>query len=131
MISNLKAFFFKSAIRQQREPEVADADEHDRLQLRGAEFAGNFLREFRDIVAKAARAERAEIGEVFAELGGFDAGGLGERFAGNRADAILAQPGEAAQINRKTINRLLRNNRASVPFHTRKLSDQPAHGKRS
>jgi len=39
-----------------------------------------------DIVAEAARAELAEIGEVLAKLGGLDAGDLGERLAGKRCE---------------------------------------------
>ena len=68
----------------------------------------------RHVITEAARAERAEVGEVLAELRGLDAGGPGERLAGNGADAVLAQPREAAQINRKTINRLARDDWPAV-----------------
>ena len=97
---------------------MPDADKNHRLQSRRAEFVGNFFGQFRDIVAEAARAKRAEIREVFAQLRGFDARGFGERFAGNRLDAVIAQTREAAQINRKTINRLARN--FSMSFQARK-----------
>src|ERR1017187_2445777 len=107
MISNPS--FSKSAIRQQRKTKIADADQNHRLQPRGTEFIGNFGRKFSDVVTEAAGAERAEAGEVFAELRGFDAGGLRQRLAGNRADAILAQPRQAAQVNRETVNRLARD----------------------
>ena len=118
---NFKTFFFKPAIGDERKTQVADADEDDRLQTGGAEFVGNFSGQFVDIVAEAARAECAEVGEIFAELSGLDAGGLGERLAGNRADAVLAQAGEAAQINREAINRFARNDGATSFFHRPKI----------
>ncbi len=117
---NFKSLLFKPAIRQQRQPEMAGAHQNDRLQARRAEFLGNFFGQFRHVVAQAARAERAETGEVLAELRGFDAGGLGERLAGNGAEAVLAQPREAAQINGKTINRLARNGRPAGFLQARK-----------
>ena len=113
---DFKSFLFKSAIRQQRQAEVADADQDDRLQPRGAELIGNPGGKFRHVVTEAARAERAEIGEVLAELRGLDAGGLGQRLAGNRADAVFAQPRQAAQVKRETINRLAGDDRAAVFF---------------
>src|SRR5450432_361980 len=97
---------------------MPDADQDDRLQMRRAKLLGNFFEKLRDLVAQAARAERAEIREVFAELGGLDAGGLRERLAGNRADAVLMQPREAAQINREAINRLARDDGTFGFFHT-------------
>ena len=127
---DFKSFLFESAIRQQRQAEVADADQDDRLQPRGAEFVGNLCGKFRHVVAEAARAEGAEIGEVLAQLRGLDAGGLGQRLAGNGADAVLAQPRQAAQINRKTINRLARDDRAAVFFQgAQKLSKPGPEGK--
>ncbi len=116
---DFKSFLFKAAIREQREAEVADAHQDDRLQPRRAEFLGDLFEKLRDIVAQAARAERAEIRQVFAQLRGLDAGGLGERLAGNGADAVLTQPREAAQIDRKAINRLARDFRA-VDFFQRR-----------
>jgi hypothetical protein len=98
---------------------MPDADQNHRLQTRRAQFLGNFFEKLRDIVTQAARAERAEIGEVFAELGGLDARRFRERLAGNRADAVLMQPREAAQIDREAINRLARDDGTLGFFHTR------------
>ncbi len=100
---------------------MPDTDEDDRLQPRRAEFLGNFLEKFRDIVAQPARAERSEVGEVFAKLRGLHARRLRERLARNGADAVLVQPRETAQINRKAINRLARDFRASVLFQRGKI----------
>src|SRR5471032_1098909 len=99
---------------------MPDAYENDRLQPRRAQLLGNFLRQFNHIVAQAARAERAEISEVFAELRGLDAGGLGERLATHRADAVLLEPREAAQINRETINRFARDDGLPGFFQARR-----------
>src|SRR6202034_222437 len=65
--------------------------------------------QLRDIIAEAAGAELAEIGEVLAQLGGFDARDFGERFTGNRAHGIVLEPREAAQVDGQTINRFARN----------------------
>ena len=92
----------------------------DRLQARRAEFVGDFFRQIRHVITEAARAEGAEISEVLAQLGGFDAGGLGERLAGNGADAVLAQPRQTTEINRETINRLARNDCGAFFFKARR-----------
>jgi len=100
------------------------------LQSRRSQFLGNFLRQFRHVVAESTRAERAEVGEILAELRGLDAGGLRECLARNRADAVLFQPCKAAQINRKAINRLARDFRTVVSFQSaEKLSKSFAQGK--
>src|ERR1017187_6050575 len=117
---DFKPLLFKTAIRQQRESEVADADQNHRLQARCAEFIGDLFGKRRHVIAEAARAERAETGEVFAELGGLDAGGQGEHLAGNGADAVVPQPHEAAQVKRQAINRLARNGWAPVLFQRRR-----------
>ena len=93
---DLKSLLFKPTIRQQRQSKMADANENHRLQPRSAEFVGDLCGKFHHIVTQAARAERAETGEVLAELRGFHAGDLRERLAGNRADAVFAQPRKAA-----------------------------------
>ena len=99
---------------------MPDADKNDRLQPRRAEFLGDLFEKVGDIVAESARAERAEIGEVFAKLGGFYARSFGQRLTGNRADAILVQSREAAQINRETINRFPRNDGLAIFSQVRK-----------
>ncbi len=122
---DFKAFLFKTAIGEQREAEIADADEHDRLQAFGAELVGDHLRQLLDIVAEAARAELAEIGEVLAKLGGLDARDLGQRLAGDGADGVVLQPRQAAQINGQTIDRFARNFRAVGFFQAAKGNSNP------
>ena len=97
---DLKAFLFKAAIGEQGQTEVADADENDGLQSGGAEFFGDAAGEFGDVIAEAAGAEGAKAGQIFAELGGFYAGRLGQRLAGDGIEAVLFETGQAAQINR-------------------------------
>ena len=57
-----------------------------------------------NIVAQAARAELPEISQVFAQLGGFDAGRLGQGFTGDGADAVALKALERTEIDRKPVN---------------------------
>src|SRR5436190_10606870 len=79
---NFETFLFETFIGKERETEIADADEDDGLKAGGAEQVGDHFAELLDIVTETAGAELAEVGQVFAELGGFDAGGFGESLAG-------------------------------------------------
>jgi len=117
---NLKSFLLKSTIRNERESEMSDADENHRLQPRRAEFLGDFFEEVGDIVAEPTRAERAEVGEVFAQLRRLDARRFRQRLAAHGADAVLVQSRKAAQINRKAINRLARDFGSSILLQARK-----------
>jgi hypothetical protein len=106
---NFKAFFLEASIRKQRETEIAKADEDHGLKTGRAEFIRDTLGKFGDIVTQTARAERAKVSEVFAELRGFDSGNFRERIAGNGLDTLLFQWSEAAQVSGETINRLARD----------------------
>ena len=79
------------------------------------------MRQFRDIIAQSAGAEGAEISQIFAELRRLDAGGFGQRLAGDGAEVVFAKPRKAAQINREAINRLARDDGAAGSIHRRKL----------
>ena len=56
-----------------------------------------------DVVADAADAELAEVGEVFANLRGVQVELLGERLRRNRPDAGALEQIEAAQVHRQTV----------------------------
>jgi hypothetical protein len=62
-----------------------------------------------DVVTKTPGAELAEIGEVFAKLSRFNAGGFGEGFAGYGADVVFLKALEAAEVNGQPVNRLARD----------------------
>ena len=98
--NDFKSFLFEPAIRQQRETEIADANEDDRLQTGCAQFVGNHLGQFRDVISEPARAEMAEIGEVLAQLRRLHAGNLRERLARHGLNIVILQTRKAAQINR-------------------------------
>ena len=99
----------KAAIRKERRAHVADADEHHWLQAARAQQVDDHLRELVHVVAEAARAELAEVGEVLAQLRGFDARDFRQRLAGDSANVVRLEPLEAAQIDGQTINRLARD----------------------
>ena len=61
------------------------------------------------VVADAAGAVRAQIGEILAELGRVDPGGLGERTAADGVDLLLGQLVECAKVNRQSRNSGVRN----------------------
>src|SRR6266404_6273154 len=79
---------------------MADAHQNDRLQARRPQFVGNHLRKTSDIVPETSRAKLAKVGEVFAQLSGFDAGDFGKRFAGDSSEVVIFEPDQAAQIER-------------------------------
>ncbi len=107
--NNLETFLFETFIQEQRQTEVADTNQNNRLQTIRSQQIGNHFAELLDIVAKTTSAELAEIGQVFTKLSGFYARRLCQCFAGNRADGVILQPLQTAQINRKPINGFARN----------------------
>ena len=103
---DLEAFLFEAAILEEGGAEIADADEDHGLESAGAEEIADHLGELIDIVTEAAGAELAEVGEVLAELGGFDAGGAGEGFAADGLYFVFLETLQAAQVDAETIDRL-------------------------
>ena len=106
---DLKTFLLETAVAEQRGAEVADTDEHDRLEPVRAQQIGDHLRELVDVVAETAGAELPEVGEIFAQLRRFHARGPGERFAADRLEMVLPEPLEAAQIHREPVDGLARD----------------------
>ncbi len=115
---DFKTLLGESGIAHERAAQAADADNDDGLEAVGAEGVAESDGEQFDIVAKSAGAEVAEVGKVFAELGGGDAGDLGERFAGDGADAVVVEALEAAEIEGEAVEGFARNG----GFHGRCLS---------
>ena len=68
-------------------PEVADADDDDRPVLGEAELAAHLEQQVLDVVADAPGAVGAEVREVLADLGGVDAGQLGQPLRRDRASS--------------------------------------------
>ena len=62
-----------------------------------------------DVVADAAHAELAEVGEVLANLGGVEMELLGQRLRRNRPHAVLFELVQTAEIDRQPVGRELGN----------------------
>ena len=78
------------------------SDDDDGPVLGQAELAGDLVDEVVDVVADAAGAVGAEVGQVLAELGGVDAGGGGELLAGDTwRRRASRQRGQRAQVDRQ------------------------------
>ena len=84
----------ETGVAGQRVTEVTDADQRDGAPLGEAEHELDLLDQQGDVVADAAGAVRAEVGEVLAQLGGVDPGGGGEPLAG---DGLVPGLGEVVQ----------------------------------
>ena len=104
-----KPLLFKPPIGEQGQAQIPHPHQNDGLKAGGAQFLGDFRGQFGHIIAQAAGAEGAEIGQILAQLRGLDDSGFRQGFAGHGGDAIFPQPGEAAQIDGEAINRLARN----------------------
>jgi len=87
--NDLESLLFKSAIRKERQTEIADTDENHRLEARRAELVGNHLRQRGYLITETARAELAEVSEILSELGGFDARDFREGFARNSLNIVI------------------------------------------
>lgn len=96
---DFEAFASEAAVSEEGAAEVTGADEDDGLEACGAEDVGEFFGEGGDGIAEAAGSEVADVGEVLAELGGFDAGGAGERDGGDGIDAVGAEALEGAVVD--------------------------------
>ena len=123
---DFKPLLLKTAIGKQRKAEIPDADEDHRLKAVGAQQIGDHLGQLFDFIAQAAGAELAEIGEILAKLRRLDAGGGGERVAGDGADRVRLEPVQAAQVNGQTINRLAGNLGTARFLHVASQLNNPA-----
>ena len=89
----------EAAVGGQRRAEVADADDDDVPVLGLAELAGDLVAQVLDVVADAAGAVRAEVGEVLAQLGGVDAGRRRQLVRRADVDALVGERRQRSQID--------------------------------
>jgi hypothetical protein len=114
---DFESFLFEPAVGEQRGTKVAGANQDHGLQTVRAEQIGDHPGELLDVVAQATSAKLAKVGQIFAKLGWFHAGGRGERVTRHGTDAVGLEPLETAQLHRQAINRFARNFRAADSLH--------------
>ena len=100
---DLEAFLAEARVVGEREAEIAGAHDRDAQLAIEAENLPQMALQIADVVADAADAELAEVGEVLANLRGVEMELLGERLRRDRADAGFLEHVEAAQVHRKPV----------------------------
>ena len=100
---DLEAFLAEARIVGEREAEVAGAHDRDAQLAIEAENLPQVPLQIADVVADAAHAELAEVGEVLADLRGVQVELLGERLRRDRADAGAVELVQAAQVDRQAV----------------------------
>ena len=110
----------KPGIVGEREAEVAGAHDRDAQLAIEAEDLAQVALQIADVVADAADAELAEVGEVLADLRGVEVELLGERLRRDRADAGVLEHVEAAEVDGKPVGGEL-GNLISALFAGRRL----------
>ena len=93
----------KPGIVGEREAEVAGAHDGDAQLAIEAEDLPQVALQVADVVADAADAELAEVGEVLADLRGVEVELLGERLRRDGADAGVFERVEAAEVDRQAV----------------------------
>ena len=106
---DLEAFLAEARIVGERQPEIAGAHDRDAQLAVEAEDLPQMPLQIADVVADAADAELAEIREVLADLRGVQMELLGERLRRDRPHAGAVERVQAAQIDRQTVGRELRD----------------------
>src|SRR5262249_3237602 len=100
---DLEAFLPEAGIVGEREAEIAGAHDRDAEFAVEAENLPQVPFEIADVVADAADAELAEIGQVLANLRRVQVELLGERLRRDRAHAGVFERVEAAQVDRQAV----------------------------
>ncbi len=100
---DLEAFLAEPGIVGEREAEIAGAHDGDAQLSVEAQNLSEVPLQIAHVVADAADAELAEVGEVFADLSRVQVELLGERPRGNRADAGPVEHVQAPQVERQAI----------------------------
>ena len=106
---NLEPFGAEAGVVGQRQPEVAGAHDRDPDAAVEAEDLPQVRAQLLDVVADAADAELAEIGEILANLRGVQVELLGQRLRRDRLHAGLVERVEAAQVDRQAVGGQLRD----------------------
>ena len=106
---DLESFLPEAGVIGQGQAEVAGAhDGHAQVAVETQDLP-QVPPQFLYVVADAAHAEFAEVGEVFADLGGVEVKLLRERLGGDCLDAGRIEFVEAAQVDRQPIGRQFRD----------------------
>ena len=100
---DLEAFLAEARVVGEREAEVAGADDGDAQLAIEPEDLAQVALQIADVVADAAHAELAEVGEVLADLRGVQVELFGERLGRNRLDAGRLELVQAAQVDREAV----------------------------
>ena len=100
---DLEALLTEAGIVGEREAEVAGADDRDAQLAIEAEDLAQVTLEIADVVADAADAELAEVGEVLANLRRVQVELLGERLGRDGPDARALELVETAQVDREPV----------------------------
>ena len=106
---DLEALAAEAGIVGEREAEVAGAHHRDPQFSVKAQNLPEMALEILDVVADAADAELAEIGQILANLGGVEVKLLRQRLRRDGLHARVFELSQAAQIDRQTIGRELGN----------------------
>ena len=106
---DLEAFLAEARVVGEREAEVAGADDGDAQLAIETEDLPQVPLQIADVVADAAHAELAEVGEILADLRGVQVKLLGQRLRRDRADAGVFERVQAAQVDRQPVGGELRD----------------------
>ena len=106
---DLEPFLAEARVVGERQAEVAGAHDRDAHALVEPENLPQVAAQLLDVVADAADAELAEIGEVLADLRRVEVELLGQRLRRDRPDAGRVERVEAAQVDRQPVGRQLGN----------------------
>jgi len=112
-----EAALVEPAVAGERLAEVAGAHDHDRPLVLEAELAADLVDEVVDLVADAAGSVATEVRQVLADLGGVDAGELGEPVGRDAVDTELGLLDEQLEVHRKAGNRGLGNPAGAMGGH--------------
>src|SRR5438445_2719312 len=112
---DLEAFLPESGIVGEREAEIAGAHDRDAQLAIEAEDLAQMALQVADVIADAAHAELAEVGEILSNLGGVQMELLGERLRRDGLDAGVLERVQAAQVHRQAIGGELGNLIEALP----------------
>jgi hypothetical protein len=99
-----KTALAETAVAGQGLAEVTGADDDDRPIVGQAQLAPDLVDEEGDLVADAPSSVAAEVGKVFANLGGIDPGQLGQALAADALEVLVGLLDQDAEVDGKAGN---------------------------